>query len=116
MQINGYSFGRIVVDGKAYTKDIKIIGGRLVPNWWRRQGHLLQMEDIEDVIAARPHTLIVGTGSSGVMRIGPGVAEQLGAKGIRLEALPTAMAVERFNELAGMEGVERVAGAFHLTC
>ncbi len=116
MKITAYRFGRMEIDGKPYTKDLKVVSGRIVPNWWRREGHLLQMEDIKDVVAARPHTLVVGTGSSGAMRVAPGVAEALGARGIRLESLPTAMAAERFNELARLEGVEAIAGVFHLTC
>ncbi len=116
MEISGYSFGRIVIDGVEYIKDVKIIRGEVVPNWWRKEGHLLQACDLEDVIAARPHTLLVGTGSPGRLRVEDGLAAMLGDKGIRLETLPTELAVHRFMELAAKEGYDEVAAAFHLTC
>ncbi len=116
MELSSYSFGKIVVDGVQYTKDLKIIGGKVIPNWWRQQGHLLQACDIEDVVEARPHTLIVGTGSPGRLKVEEGLASFLGSKGIRLETLPTELAVHRFMELAEMEGYQQVAAALHLTC
>ena len=44
----------------------------------------------------------------------PGLAEALAERGITLEAMRTATAAERFNEL--VETGANVAGAFHLTC
>ncbi len=116
MKITGYRFGSISIDGKGYNKDLKIIKGVIYPEWWRDQGHLLQVKDIEDVLAARPHTLIVGTGASGLMKLAPDVKETLASKGIRTEALPSELAVQRFNELVDMEGLDAVALAIHLTC
>ncbi|RUM89104.1 MAG: hypothetical protein DSZ24_02080 [Thermodesulfatator sp.] len=112
--IESYRFGEMVVSGRAYRKDLKIIEGRVVPNWWRKEGHLLQPEDLEEVWAARPEILVVGTGASGVMRVDPRVREKAQSLGIQLEAYPTARAAERFNELFSQG--RRVAGAFHLTC
>ncbi|QJA05806.1 hypothetical protein FVE67_02870 [Thermosulfurimonas marina] len=112
--IEAYRFGEMVVSGKTYRRDLKIIEGRVVPDWWRREGHLLAPEDLEDVWAARPEVLVVGTGASGVMRVDPRVKERAQALGITLEIYPTAKAAERFNQLFS-EG-RRVAGAFHLTC
>jgi len=112
--IESYRFGEIVVLGKTYRRDLKIIKGRVYPDWWRKEGHLLQPEDLEDVWRASPEILVVGTGASGVMRVDPRTAEKAKALGIVLEAYPTAKAAERFNQLF-KEGRE-VAGAFHLTC
>ncbi len=116
MKINSYSFGRITVNGKEYTGDIKIINGTVKPNWWRRQGHLLQLEDIDDIVEASPKVLVVGTGSAGVMRIDPQVEEQLSNLGIRLEAARSAQAVELFNRLVDELGPDKVSLAIHLTC
>ncbi len=116
MKITQYSFGRITINGRTYTSDIKIVQGKIVPNWWRDQGHLLQVQDIQDIIAARPHTLIIGTGASGVMRLAPDIHEYLGREGIKVEFMPTGQAVERFNELVQIMGEDQVAAAFHLTC
>ncbi len=112
--IESYRFGEMVVSGRAYRRDLKIIEGKVRPEWWRKEGHLLQPEDLEDVWAARPEILVVGTGASGVMRVDPRTVARAQELGITLEAYPTEKAVRRFNELL-REG-RKVAGAFHLTC
>ena len=116
MRIEDYSFGRIVVDGTTYTKDIKIIKGEVVPKWWRESGHLLQYQDIEDIVAAEPDLLIVGTGSPGRLKIDPELPSLLEQKGIKMEILPTQQAIERFNTLVEKQGTDRIAAALHLTC
>jgi hypothetical protein len=116
MKIESYRFGEIVIDGMRHTKDLKIIKGKTVDNWWRSQGHTLQLSDILDVVAAKPGTLIVGTGAYGKMVLSSGLSEKLAAKGIRIEALPTESAIHRFNELASQLGHEAAAFAVHLTC
>ena len=40
----------------------------------------------------------------------------LESKGIRIEALPTEPAIQRFNKLASQLGHEAVAFAVHITC
>ena len=116
MKIESYRFGEIVIDGIRYTKDLKIIKGKIFDNWWRSQGHTLRLSDILDVMAAKPSNLIVGTGAYGRMVISSGLSEELKSKGIRIEALPTEPAIQRFNELASQLGHENVAIALHLTC
>ena len=116
MEIEHYSFGRMIIDGKTYTSDLKIIAGKIHPNWWRKMGHTLQIEDIQDVIEAKPSVLVVGLGASGVMRLAPGVREELAQKGIECIAHPTGRATSIFNELFSQSGPQKVAGAFHLTC
>ncbi|PXF59748.1 MAG: hypothetical protein C4B58_02385 [Deltaproteobacteria bacterium] len=116
MKIESYRFGEIVIDGIRYTKDLKIIRRKAFDNWWRSQGHTLQLSDILDVVDAKPGTLIVGTGAYGKMVLGSGLSEELAAKGIHIEALPTEPAIQRFNELVSQLGHETVAFAVHLTC
>ncbi len=116
MKIDSYRFGAIVIDGKTHTRDLKIIGGEIKENWWRGSGHVCTVEDIKDIIEARPHTLILGTGASGLMKPAPGLSEELARNGIRLESIPTELAAMRYNELCGMVGEDRVAFAAHLTC
>ncbi len=116
MRIESYQFGEIVIDGVRYNKDLKIIKGKIIENWWRSQGHLLQLSDILDIVAAKPNTLVVGTGAYGRMLLKPGLLDELGSKGIYVEFLPTELAAEKFNELLSQLGVESVAFAAHLTC
>lgn len=114
MHIDSYRFGEIVIDGVDYSSDIIIVGGKVQANWWRKQGHLLVVEDIKNIISAKPSVLVVGCGASGMMAIDQKLKDTLQENGIRLEALETAEAVERFNELCKTDA--DVAAALHLTC
>ena len=116
MKIGAYRFGEIVIDGICYKKDLKIIKGKTFENCWRSKGHTLQLSDILDVVAAKPHTLIIGTGAYGRMVLSSGLSEELKSKGIRIEALPTESALQRFNELVSRFGHEDISFAVHLTC
>ncbi len=110
--IEEYSFGRIVVDGKTYKNDIKIIGGKVRPEWWRKEGHKLFLVDMEDAFVAKPKTIVVGCGHDGVMQVQQEVRDYCKGKGIELIELWTGEAVKKYNELAG----PGVIGLFHLTC
>ena len=114
LQIDSYQFGQIVVDGVSYDSDLIIIGDSVQDNWRRIHGHLLSAEDLESVIEAGPSVLVVGCGAYGAMKVPNETRKALLEQDIRLEALKTAEAVERFNELAEV-GVS-VAAALHLTC
>jgi len=116
--ISEYSFGKLVFEGKPYTRDLIILhsqlGTRVLSNWWRKEGHYLQVEDLKEVWDFSPEYLVVGTGAYGVMKVDPRVIDEASSKGIKLESYPTSQAVERFNELYSQG--KKVAGAFHLTC
>ncbi len=114
MTIEEYRFGRITIDNKPYGSDLKIIQGTVVPKWWRREGHRVTVEDVEDVLAAKPRVFVVGTGQPGRMRVDVELAEVLGELGIELVEEPTDQAVRTFNRLL-RQGIS-VAAAFHLTC
>lgn len=114
MHIDSYQFGKIVIDGTVYNSDCLIIGDSVQPNWRRKQGHLLDVEDLQPVIASQPSILVVGTGASGMMKVSENLADFLLEHGIELFTDNTHKAVAKFNELA--EKGENVAGAMHLTC
>jgi hypothetical protein len=107
-----YSFGRIVVDGEEHTRDLIVLPGRVVPNWWRREGHSLVMEDLDEVEDELPERLILGCGAHGQLRPDPGVIEALRKRGVEVEALHTGEAVRRYGE----SDERRTAAALHLTC
>lgn len=100
MHIDSYQFGQIVIDGISYSNDIIILGDTVQSNWWRKQGHLLSAEDIQSIIAAKPSTLVVGCGASGLMKVTDQTQQVLQEHDIKLEALDTHKAVRRFNELS----------------
>lgn len=113
MTIEHYSFGRITINGKTYTRDLIIFPDRINPSWWRKEGHLLQLEDLEEVIKERPELLIIGTGYYGVMRVPEELLKILSAKGIEVIVKKTAEAVEIYNK--GYTSMKTVA-CLHLTC
>ena len=63
--IDSYRFGKIIINGKLYQKDLIIFPDRILQNWWREQGHTLVMADLDQVIAAKPKVIIIGTGMFG---------------------------------------------------
>lgn len=114
MQIDSYQFGKIVIDGRVYGSDCLIVGDSVYANWWRKQGHILDPEDLHLVIEARPAILVVGCGSPGLMKVSDNTRQTLQQEGIELIALDTHKAVNTFNELT--EKGENVVAALHLTC
>lgn len=112
--IAGYQFGSILIEGKSYHRDLKILEGRVLPDWWRKEGHRLTPEDITDILSTRPEILVVGMGEPGRMRVSDTLRTLLAEADIQLVEEPMAKAVETFNRLY-REG-KKVAAAFHLTC
>ncbi len=113
MKIDNYDFGRIVIDGKTYTSDVIVYPERLDTSWWRKEGHLLQPEDITGVLDAEPEVLIIGTGYSGCMRVPRRTLDLLESKGIQVHVALTMDAVSLYQKL---QGERSVIAAFHLTC
>ena len=64
MHIDKYEFGLIVIDGHPYRQDLLIWPGHIKSDWWRREGHLLQLEDVTEALDAAPEVLVVGMGFS----------------------------------------------------
>src|SRR5262245_54533695 len=111
-RIEGYRFGRVLVNGEEQTKDLIVLPERVLTNWWRQEGHSLVLADLDDVLDELPPHLVVGTGAYGQLRPQPETLEQLRKRGIAVEPLPTADAIHRYSEL----DPRRTAAALHLTC
>ena len=112
MKIEAYEFGRIVINGKEYTQDLIILGDKIIPNWWREEGHLLQIVDIIEVFEFKPEIFIIGTGASGLMRVSDDLIKKLQEEKIDYYISKTKDAVKKFNETYN----KNKAAAFHLTC
>jgi hypothetical protein len=112
--IEDYTPGRMTIEGEKHKRDLKIIGDRIVPQWWREEDHRLDVGDVEDILTAAPDVLVVGTGYAGNMRLKETLRARLQQKGIEIIVERTGDAVKTFNQLR-LEG-KYVAGAFHLTC
>lgn len=113
MRIDSYSFGKIVIDGTTYRSDVIIYPDRVDAPWWRKQGHLLQIEDLAEVLEARPEILVIGTGYSGIMRVPHELLRLIEGKGIMVRAERTSKAAEVYNE---REPGKIAIAALHITC
>ena len=114
MNITSYSFGSIVIDGNTYTKDIIVSREGVKPEWWRKKGHSLVIEDIKRILDKKPEIIIIGTGYDGGMDIPLETKKLIESLGIELISRKTTEAVKTYNKLSA-EG-KNVIGAFHLTC
>lgn len=116
IRIEKYDFGKIIINGERYERDVIVTSERVVePSWWRREGHKLFLEDIREYVEEhRPEVVVVGTGYYGYMKVQEDVVKYMKEKEIDLIAVPTGTAVKLFNKYS--EEGKRVLGAFHLTC
>ena len=112
--VDSYRFGKIVINGQKYTRDLIIFPNEVKTNWWRKDGHSLCLEDLNVLDDIKTDFLIVGIGSAGVMNVPADVIRELNQKEIEVIVLKTPEAIEKYNRLV-KEG-KQVAGAFHLTC
>ena len=112
--IESYRFGHIKSDSQAYRNDVKLIGEKVLPDWRRSQGHLVQIKDVQDLIDAKAQFCVFGTGAYGAMRIADSVTSELESHGSKVMIEPTESACNTYNRLV-QEGKLIVAG-FHLTC
>jgi hypothetical protein len=111
-EITNYGFGRVTIDGHEETRDVIVLPERVVRGWWRKEGHGLVLEDLDEVLDELPERLLVGTGAYGQLRPDPAALEMLRARGVDVEVLPTAEAVRRYARL----DPRKTAAALHLTC
>jgi len=112
-KIDSYEFGQIEIEGKSYRSDLIIYPDRIDSRWWRKQGHSLQIEDLQGIVEARPEILVVGTGRNAMMAIPQSTRDYLSSLGIELIAEDTQKACQTFNRI-GRE--RRAVAALHLTC
>jgi len=114
MRIDSYSFGFMKVDGTEYRGDLIVFPDRIKSDWWRKEGHSLATEDLDDVLAFKPEVLVIGKGASGLMDVPASTQKTLQEAGIEVIAENTSQACNIFNEQ--VEKGKKVVGAFHLTC
>ena len=113
MEITHYSFGRIVIDGQTYTSDVIIFPDYVDSLWWRKEGHLLQIADLKDIVAAKLSVLIIGTGFYGTMRVPKETFKHLKSNKIEVYVENTQQAVKLYNEISSQKPM---VAALHLTC
>lgn len=112
--ITEFSFGRIVVEGQTCNTDIKIVQGKLVPNWWRKSGHSVEIDDVQDILKSNSEILVIGKGQPGYMRISDSLHRHFAQNNIQMIEEPTPEAIRIFNRLYAQG--KRVSGGFHVGC
>ncbi len=114
MKIKSYEFGRIEIGGKMYTSDVIIYDDHVNSSWWRKEGHYLQVEDIEEILNAMPDVIVLGTGKYGTMKVSNEVRKELELRDIEFIYANTDDACNKHNEIFGSS--KKVITALHLTC
>lgn len=114
-KIESYRFGSMVISGVNHTNDLIILpDGNVLPNWFRKNGHLLVPDDLTAVLRCKTETLIIGTGASARMNVDPSVSTLAASSGITLFIENTAKSADVYNDQIKLPG--RTAACFHLTC
>jgi len=113
MRIQRFCVGEIVIRGERYTDDVIVFEDGVRQRWRRKEGHLLQMDDLREALAAKPEALIVGTGTDERMKVSPEVVAHTRQAGIELLQFDTRRACQTFNHL---HGKRRIVAVLHLTC
>jgi hypothetical protein len=112
--IERISFGQIIIKGIKYDSDVLIYpDGTVTDSWWRKEGHMLSIADIQPLLETGPDILIAGTGMSGMMKPETELINYLEKAGIEFIALENKKAVEQYNNLL-YENI--ITACFHLTC
>ncbi|MBI2450224.1 MAG: hypothetical protein HYV47_01660 [Candidatus Nealsonbacteria bacterium] len=119
--IEDYQFGSITIDGEIYTHDIEVFWTGDVFDWWRKESHIIDVEDILDIVDQNPESIVIGTGQSGMAKITDAAKKLITDRGIKLYIDHTEQAIKTFNirkeESQEEDGkLEKVIGLFHLTC
>jgi hypothetical protein len=114
MNIDDYTFGKLIVDGHTYTSDVIITQKGVTDGWRRKEGHRLDKGDLDKIPAAKPDCLLVGTGYYGRMTIPLETIQYLQAKNIQIDYAPTGEAIQQFNER--QQTCANLVMALHLTC
>jgi hypothetical protein len=111
--IESYSFGEIIISGKTYKSDVIIYPDHVDAHWWRKQGHNLEIDDIKEVIDAKPDIVVIGTGQPGLMHVDDKTREKINNFGIKTIVLPTEKACQEYNHIVNRQ---KVIACLHLTC
>ncbi len=114
MKIKSYEFGSIEINGTVYTSDVIIYDEHVNSSWWRKEGHYLQIEDIEEILKAKPDVIIIGTGKFDTMKVSRNVMKELESRVIKAIYLKTDEACKKHNEMCDSD--KKIVTALHLTC
>ena len=112
VKVDSMVFGEIKVDGKTYYSDIVL--------WWdgrvelRPKSHEFTIDEFVHLLKRSPESVVIGTGTDGVMEIAEEVMQVAEDKKIKVFVDKSPNAAEVFNGQA-MQG-KKVVAVLHATC
>jgi hypothetical protein len=117
-RINHVSWGRLEVEGRAESyKDAKLFpGGSREWNWQETgTGHSpgIQPADVQELLDHNAKVIVLSRGMKECLHVPRETLDFLKEREVAAHVLPTAEAVELYNQLAEKEPV---GGLFHTTC
>ena len=117
-KVDSLDFGSIVVDGKPYAYDVLLLPDGTVREREADKAmfgnHTIKRNEIEPLVKAKPETIVVGTGTSGLARVSADAEGYAREANLNLVVLPSSEAIKKFNQLVD-EG-RSVAALIHITC
>jgi len=114
--IDEYHFGSIKILGETYNYDVELRWTGEILKWWRRESHVVDIDDVKRAVGQNPKVVIIGTGSLGLVNVTQECQEYIAEKGIRLIIDKTEEAVKSFNKISEKSNEIKIIGLFHLTC
>lgn len=102
----------MIINGTEYNSDLIITPTEIISDWWRKESHLVTLDDLPKFDWSFYHSVIFGTGQSGEMKVDKSLKDHLSSKNIPFLIKRTPIAVKEFNRSVYI----RKLGIFHLTC
>ncbi len=113
-RIEEYEFGRVMIDGVTYRRDLIVCPDGVREDWRRRDGHGLAPEDLAAVLdEVGPTTVIIGSGSSGALTVPRSTRSWIEDSNVELIVLPTKNACDQYNQMAS---AGKIVAGLHLSC
>ena len=117
-EIDGTSFGSIIIDGTAYDHDVII---RLSGEVKKRKkklskaifgsSHTVSLEEANHIYEDDAQRIIIGTGQYGALKLSKEAGAYFEKRGCSYELFHTPKAIKVWNEAQG-----KVIALFHVTC
>jgi len=110
-KINSFRFGSLTINRKRYDNDMIVHwDGEVVP---KDSSHTFSKGELIDLLLKGPETIIVGTGTAGLVKIEKDAENFAKLKNIELIVKKTPEAIEEFNRLSKDK---KVIAVIHVTC
>lgn len=110
MRIEKMKFGSITINGKEYKEDVIVTNNSVST---KESSHTITKEYVEDILLMNPDVIIIGTGTSGKVKVPKEVRDMVESHNKKMIIGKTPEVINDFNK---MKTKNNVVGVFHLTC